>query len=214
MKINQYETIVFDCDGVILDSNKVKTHAFYLAALPYGERAAQALVDYHCRHGGISRYKKFSWFLEQQPAVLPDHTLEVLLEKYASYVWDGLLKCNITESLKEVRENNKQQRWLIVSGGDQAELREVFSIRSIDSLFNGGIFGSPDSKDIILARELQSCNISGKALFIGDSRYDYEVAHDAGLDFIFVSNWSEFSSYKDYFKSKDVFIAGKVADLV
>ena len=29
--ITQYDTIAFDCDGVILDSNKVKTEAFFNA---------------------------------------------------------------------------------------------------------------------------------------------------------------------------------------
>ena len=51
MDISQYATLIFDCDGVILDSNKIKTTAFYNTALPYGEDAAEALVNYHkiCR---------------------------------------------------------------------------------------------------------------------------------------------------------------------
>ncbi|MFH7588150.1 HAD family hydrolase, partial [Oceanimonas smirnovii] len=61
--VTDYVTLVFDCDGVVLNSNKVKTEAFYKAALPYGEAAAQAMVDYHVAHGGVSRYKKFAYFL-------------------------------------------------------------------------------------------------------------------------------------------------------
>lgn len=55
---------------------------------------------------------------------------------------------------------------LIVSGGDQAELRDVFSQRGISEWFDGGIFGSPDSKDEILARELANGNIDQPALFV------------------------------------------------
>lgn len=47
LSVTDYTTLVFDCDGVVLDSNKVKTEAFYQATLPYGEAAAQAMVDYH-----------------------------------------------------------------------------------------------------------------------------------------------------------------------
>ena len=63
--VTDYSTLVFDCDGVVLDSNKVKTEAFYQATLPYGKSAAQAMVDYHVANGGVSRYKKFTYFLQQ-----------------------------------------------------------------------------------------------------------------------------------------------------
>ena len=62
--IREYLTLVFDCDGVLLDSNKVKTDAFYKSALPYGENAANELVSYHKENGGISRYIKFEYFLD------------------------------------------------------------------------------------------------------------------------------------------------------
>ena len=39
--ITDYASLVFDCDGVVLNSNKVKTEAFYQAVLPYGEAAAR-----------------------------------------------------------------------------------------------------------------------------------------------------------------------------
>ena len=36
-KINllQYQTLIFDCDGVVLNSNKIKTQAFYDVAKVY-----------------------------------------------------------------------------------------------------------------------------------------------------------------------------------
>lgn len=140
-----YATLVFDCDGVLLDSNKVKTQAFYQAALPYGEIAAQALADYHVANGGVSRYKKFSYFLEH---IVTKHiegvTLENLLDRYAEFVRSGLLSCDVAIGLQELRDNTPNTRWLVVSGGDQAELREIFTQRKLDGLFDGGIFGSPD----------------------------------------------------------------------
>ena len=43
--IDQYRTWIFDCDGVLLDSNRVKTQAMFEAAKPHGEDAAMKLVD-------------------------------------------------------------------------------------------------------------------------------------------------------------------------
>ena len=80
---------------------------------------------------------------------------------------------------------------MIVSGGDQSELREIFAIRQLAALFDGGIFGSPDNKDEILARELSNQNIKLPALFLGDSKYDFQAATKANLDFVFLSSWSD-----------------------
>lgn len=197
--VTHYTTLVFDCDGVVLDSNKVKTEAFYQATLPYGEAAAQAMVDYHVANGGVSRYKKFAYFLEKiasNYATQQGPNLEALLQAYAGYVREGLLSCEIAPGLEVLREQTPNARWLIVSGGDQAELRDVFASRGIAAWFDGGIFGSPDTKDEILARELVSGNIQQPALFLGDSKYDYQAASAARLDFLFLSGWSEVVAWK------------------
>jgi len=196
---SQYSTWVWDCDGVVLNSNKVKTQAFYNAALPYGVEAAQLLVDYHVANGGISRYKKFELFLaEIVSSKIEGPTLNELLKAYASEVYTGMLECEMVEGLLELREKMADTRWLIVSGGDQTELRDVFSQRGILDWFDGGIFGSPDTKDEVIEREIANCNISTPALFIGDSRYDHVASSNAGLDFVFFSQWTEFQQWREY----------------
>jgi phosphoglycolate phosphatase-like HAD superfamily hydrolase len=198
MNLDSYKTLVFDCDGVVLNSNKVKTEAFFKAALPYGENAAQQLVDYHVARGGISRYKKFEWFLENIVAQQSGPNLAQLLATYAAEVRQGLLTCDIAEGLAQLREKTKHANWLIVSGGDQQELREVFAERDIAELFDGGIFGSPDSKDEILGREIRTGNIKKEALFLGDSKYDHQASTYAGLEFVFLSGWTELQNWSDF----------------
>ena len=215
--ITNYTTLVFDCDGVVLDSNKVKTEAFYHAALPYGEAAAQAMVDYHVAHGGVSRYKKFAYFVEQ---IAPSHSeqkgpdLEALLQAYAGHVQKGLLSCAMAPGLEALRQQNPNARWLIVSGGDQAELRNVFASRGIAEWFDGGIFGSPDTKDEILARELASANIQQPALFLGDSKYDYQAARAAGLDFVFLSGWSEVEDWQHWVSNEGIWVQQSITALM
>ncbi|MFP3344087.1 HAD hydrolase-like protein [Halomonas sp. SIMBA_159] len=201
--ITDYATLVFDCDGVVLNSNRVKTDAFYRAALPYGKAAAQKLVDYHVQNGGISRYAKFAYFMEHLIEPGQDGpTLEELLSRYAAEVRVGLLNCEIAPGLLELRELTANARWLIVSGGDQVELREVFAARGIASLFNGGIFGSPDTKDEILLREITEQNIQMPSLFLGDSKYDYQAASKAKLDFVFISGWTEVFDWEYWCKEE------------
>lgn len=191
--LTQYRTWVFDCDGVLLNSNRVKTDAFYEAAKPYGEDKALALVDYHVKNGGISRYVKFETFLQRivgRPSVDAGELSE-LLERYAAFVKQGLRECDVASGLEQLRQLTQAATWMVVSGGDQQELREVFRDRGLDTHFDGGIYGSPDNKDDILKRELGSGAIQTPAVFVGDSQYDIEAASRAGLDFIFLSEWSE-----------------------
>lgn len=207
MKVD-YKTLIFDCDGVVLNSNKVKTDAFYQAVLSYGEQAAQALVEYHVANGGVSRYKKFAYFLNtlapQHAAEISGPTLEELLDAYASHVLEGLLTCDIAKGIHELRKNNPNTNWLIVSGGDQAELRHVFTERGLAEYFDGGIFGSPDTKDEILEREINNGNIQQPALFFGDSKYDYQAANGAGLDFVFLTGWTEVEGWGKWCDSKKI----------
>ena len=200
-----YRTYVFDCDGVVLDSNRIKTEAFRVAAAPYGDEAAQALVDYHVANGGISRFVKFRHFLDE--LLPPDATgpgIDQLLDSYADAVADGLRQCRIADGLAALRESTPDATWLIVSGGSQDELRSVFAERGIDTMFDGGIFGSPDTKDDILARELASSNIARPALFIGDSVYDHRAASGAGLDFVFATYWTEVRDWPDFVARNDL----------
>lgn len=203
--LSGFKTLVFDCDGVILDSNRVKTDAFYQAAVPYGQEAARELVAYHKANGGVSRYLKFEYFLEQIVGKTPDGLeLDNLLASYASETWKGLLSCRSSKGLEELKRNHQSSRWLVVSGGDQEEIRRLFRLRGLAGFFDGGIFGSPDTKEDILAREIKSGNILQPAVFLGDSRYDWQAASKAGIDFVFVSGWSEFDGWREFFADKNI----------
>lgn len=204
--LSAYASLVFDCDGVVLDSNRIKTEAFRAAAAPWGTASAEALVAHHVANGGISRYAKFTHFIDH---ILREHApggitgrdgpgLDALLAAYAQAVRVGLESCAVAEGLAALRAATASARWLIVSGGDQAELREIFAARDLDGYFDGGIFGSPDTKSTIVDREIQAGNITLPALFLGDSRLDHEVARSFGLDFTFVTGWTEFADWPVY----------------
>ena len=214
--IYKYKTIVFDCDGVVLDSNVVKTEAYFRTAKILGatDAQAQALVDYHVKLGGISRYHKFDWYLRevlQQPVT--EAAVQKLLDSFSQELEVGLMQCDLAKGLFDLRKKT-ESNWLILSGGDQQEIRNLFTKRKIAHMFNGGLFGSPDNKDLVLAREKANGNISQPALFLGDSKYDFEAATRAGLDFIFISDWTEVPDWQVYCAGNNIAVLPNISQLL
>ncbi|WP_082805351.1 HAD family hydrolase [Pseudomonas sp. BMS12] len=197
--LTQYASLVFDCDGVLLDSNAVKTQAFGAVTECYGAEISARFVDYHVSNGGVSRYQKFSHLFSAilRREAYPQE-IEQLLQNYASKVREGLLNCAVADGLAQLRQATRSSRWLVASGGDQQELRAVFQVRGLSDYFDQGIYGSPTPKDRILLNALSLGEIQLPALFIGDSRFDHVCAKQAGLDFVFLSRWSEFPEWRDY----------------
>jgi len=213
--LSSYSTIVFDCDGVVLNSNKVKTQAFYDTVSHLGDEYAKEFIQYHREYGGVSRYKKFEYFLTNIIGHLEaPPRLDDLTQVYAELALKGLLESEVEPSLFQMKNACPNARWLIASGGDQVELRTVFSDKGLDSLFEGGIFGSPDSKEEILSRELNKGNITTPALFIGDSRYDHIAAKQFDFDFVFLSQWTEFSGWDDYCRNNKIVVSRSLSELI
>ncbi len=214
MNISSYKSIIFDCDGVLLNSNQIKTEAFYQTVLPYGEDLARKFVNYHRENGGISRNKKFQYFIENI-ASITKHDLEVsnLLSRYGSIVVDGLNKCEICEDLELLRNKDAQVKWFVVSGGNELEIKEVFKKKKMFQYFNGGIFGSPKSKDSIFKNLIDENIIDFPAIYLGDSRYDHEVASKYLIDFLFIHGWTEFDDWQNYCASQSIKSTEKIKNL-
>ena len=208
MKLSKYKSIIFDCDGVILNSNGVKTQSFYLISKLFGDKVSNSFIKYHEKNGGVSRYLKIKYLVDE---IIPKFSIgtkgvsiKELTLSYANNVIAGLKSCEISKSLDELRNLTKKSNWLIVSGGDQLELRNIFSIRKLDYLFESGIFGSPENKEEIVSREIIRNNIKFPAIFIGDSKYDYQVACKFDLDFLFLTNWTDVEDSINWCMENDI----------
>lgn len=197
-----------------MNSNHIKTQAFREVAGRFGESKAEALVEYHVNNGGVSRYRKFEYFL--QSIVGRDYAqkdIDELAGAYGECVLGKLMTCGVATGLPELRNSTAGIPWMIISGGDQSELRRVFGARGLDELFDGGIFGSPATKDELLASGIATGRIKLPALFIGDSRYDHQAASTAGCDFLFVSGWTEFCDWESYCENHGISTISSVGEL-
>ena len=204
--LKKYKTIVFDCDGVVLNSNKTKVDAYFGVAKRMGgtDEQAQAFVQHHVTKGSFPRNGKIEYYLKNivnQPVT--SELIQQYLHAFEAILDETLMQCEIAPALMGVKRATHFSKWMLLSGGDQAELRRVFPRRTIENtnlaaLFEVGIFGGPDQKDDVLAREIDNGNIQLPALFVGDSKYDHQAASKAGLDFVFLSDWTEVKDWQVY----------------
>ena len=208
--MSNYKTFFFDCDGVILDSNKVKTAAFYDVALPFGKDIAEEFVDYHKQNGGISRFEKMKYLLEKVGQYSEEKWQE-LVDQYANIVKQKLLTAGLNKGIEAYLQSlPKDSKKYIVSGGAQSELEWVFKERNLDHYFDG-IYGSPRTKYQIIE---EIGDYAKPSLFFGDSRLDYEVARDCKMDFIFFTNLTEFKEWENYFKDLSIKIVKDFEELI
>ena len=78
--------IIFDFDGVILNSNHVKTEGFAIVSKRFGKEASNCLVNYHIKNGGISRFNKFNWFVNEKLGIRDEKLIENLIKEYGEVV--------------------------------------------------------------------------------------------------------------------------------
>ena len=216
IELEKYETIIFDCDGVILNSNFQKIEAYRNAAIEFGasEQQAQALVDHHIALTGISRHIKFKYFLSEiMHREVTKDAMNELLKALNKQVLKLLNECEIAKGLAKLRDKTKSSKWMVASGGDEKELNYLFKEKKIDHFFDKGIFGSPASKHEIIELQQKKLNFS-PALFLGDSLYDIQTAQKYNLDFIFVSGWTDLSGWEQICDDGEIISIDRISDLI
>lgn len=191
--LHEYRVLLFDCDGVILDSNQVKVDAFADALAQYPADVVGRFLEHHRATGGVSRFVKLrefftSYVVVDDPAV----HLERALDAFTQHARHGLLRAPLLPGLQALLERPSGPRY-VVSGGAQVELSDVFATRGLERYF-AQILGSPTTKEQHLRALQEGGELTAPGVFFGDARKDMEVAEAFGLDFVFVSavsDWPE-----------------------
>ena len=177
--------IIFDFDGVILESVPIKTNAFRELFKKYPEHI-DAIVEYHIKNGGVSRYKKFLYIYSnilKQP--LNKKKLEELGKRFSYLVLQEMMNCPLVSGVQEFLEEYSRRVGLFVaSGAPKEELHLIMEKRGLSDYFKG-VYGTPTLKTEILEHILDKESVKKEdAVFVGDAISDYEDAKKVGIPFI------------------------------
>lgn len=178
--------IVFDFDGVVLESADLKTEAFIELFEHHGAAVARQVEAHHLANLGISRFKKFEWIyanILQQP--LSDAQSHALGEQFSALALDKILAAPFVPGAVDALQTLTGQLPLFVaSGTPQAELDLIVERRGLREHFRE-VWGTPTEKPVILRDLMSRFGLAAdEMLFIGDGLSDYKAAHAVGTGFL------------------------------
>ncbi len=177
--------IVFDFDGVILESADIKTRAFHQLFAAHPDKL-DAIVAHHEANAGVSRFKKFQHIHRHilgKP--LSSEEERMLGERFEALVIDEVTRCQFVPGAMEfLQAHSRTHPLFVASGTPEGELRRIVAARGLAPFFRE-VYGSPMEKASILERILAVMGVPQASLvFVGDGRSDYEAAKTAGVGFI------------------------------
>lgn len=185
------KNIIFDFDGVILDSVPIKTEAYKKLFNEYDKRVVAEFIKYHELNGGISRYEKIKYFFQ---ILLKQEILEKDILKLAN-IYSILTKKELSNSkylIKEtiafIKDNYLNFNMHIASGADDNDLKYICNKLNLNKYFIS-ITGSPTLKSEIVNKIIVSNNYDkNETILIGDSLNDYNAAEKNNILFYGFNN--------------------------
>lgn len=190
-KLIDKNNILWDFDGVLMDSMPVRNKGFQLVLKGYPKDQVEQLMRYHLENGGLSRYVKFRYFFEKiRGEVITEDDIELWAGKFSEVMRSELIDTSllISDTLEFVKRNHENYNMHIVSGSDQQELRFLCDKMNISDFFLS-INGSPIPKKKLVENLLKEHHYEkSKTVLIGDSINDFEAARENGIDFMGYNN--------------------------
>tara|TARA_Y100000816_G_C26081498_1_gene570042 strand:- start:362 stop:1009 length:648 start_codon:yes stop_codon:yes gene_type:complete len=178
--------VIFDFDGVIVESNKVKSDAFYSLYVKYGKEIAEKVKNHHENNEGLSRFDKIKLyhkkFLNKD---VSDKELTHLLSVFSKLVFKRVCDSNFVPGIVEFLPKLKKKYKLFISTGTPTiEINRILKKKKINDYFKR-VYGSPDNKEYHIQKIISEFDYEpSQLLFFGDSYLDYKAAKTCELYFI------------------------------
>lgn len=195
-----WQAIIFDFDGVILDSVNVKTETFAEIFRPHGSEVEAEVVSYHLANTGVTRFDKFRhYYTNILNKPITEEMLSELSKQFSDLAVRKVIASPYIEGALETLEELNLLRIpaYVVSGTPDEELRQIVKTKGLSHYFEE-VHGSPRPKEEIVRDILERNNYSpSHCLLVGDSMTDYLAAQETGTRFLGIVKNSQLSPFPD-----------------
>lgn len=185
MEKQKLSAVVFDCDGVLIESNAAKTRAFGQTVAEFGPEAMARLMDYHRKNGGVSRFKKFEWFFREVVGTPLSHEMmDRMCTRFTRFCMDEVLTAPmVAGAMESLTLLAGKVPLFVASGTPEKELQEVIGQRGLGMYFKG-IRGTPPEKEFLLEQIIAGHRLDApRVLMVGDAITDLRAARYCGTQF-------------------------------
>lgn len=184
------KAIIFDFDGVLIDSVNIKSEAFKEIVKNKNETIKKKFIQYHHKNLGISRKIKFKYLLKKllkKKNINQD--IDSLSKKFNKLILNKILKKKLNKGvIRFLEKYKKKYSFFISSGTPQEELNLILKEKKIDSYFDK-IYGSPQTKNFHIKKIFKDYKFSKKNLiFVGDGESDFIAALKSNIKFVQIGN--------------------------
>ncbi len=178
--------IVFDFDGVIIESAGIKKESYRKLFEEEFPDHLDEILTYQESRGGVTRRQQFEEIheniLHEKPAPGRVNALE---ERYVGLMFDRVLSAPLVAGALEFLEKfHRRTDLFVASATPEDELSHIIRERRLAPFFKD-VYGSPTPKAEVLKLIAGRVGCAtGELIFIGDYPTDREAAEAAGVPFI------------------------------
>lgn len=206
----QAKTVVFDCDGVLLNSVLHKTKAFREWVITYYPSLEGKFIKYHLASYGIGRSTQLKHFIKEILRMrVTNKSFQSMLHRLDELIGKHMKKVKLNPGVRELMSRciKNKRKMFVVSGAPQGELEFHLKRLGIFDKFQG-VYGAPISKEDGVRRIIKAYKINPKtAVFVGDATADAYAAHHFGIRFAYFPSEAKMDSvhvWKKLKKMKDL----------
>jgi phosphoglycolate phosphatase-like HAD superfamily hydrolase len=185
--VSKKKIVIFDFDGVLVDSVHVKADAFFQMYQKYGSSLADKVRSHHLENGGMSRFAKFRYYQETflGEKVKPE-VIDTLSIQFSSLVVEKIILSSWIPGAEIFLKflYKKSKFCMINSATPQDEIDLIIHKRQMGKYFSG-VFGSPASKADNLQKIVDQFSTNpSQIIFFGDALADWNAACEMGISFV------------------------------
>jgi len=184
--VSALRVLILDFDGVILESNGVKTAVFEEVFAQFPEHH-DAMMSFHIQHQSASRYVKFAHLVEERLGRAGDQDLiNQLASDFSARIEERMATCPMVPGATSFLDRYSGMVPLyLASVTPQTELNRTLLRRGVNGYFRRAYGCPPWSKENAIVDVVsQHGGTTDGVVLIGDSAGDQRAAGVTGVEFV------------------------------